>query len=76
MLADTSVRAGIDPFLGLKAAWPSCEPQTLIQLIALARSGAPFGRPKVSQTITYLPVVPGDGAAPKSLFGTQLAAVK
>src|SRR3982074_798419 len=76
MLAGTSVRAGIDPFLGLKGAWPSCEPQALIQLIALARLGAPLGRPKVSHTITYLPVVPGEGAAPKSLFGTQFAAVK
>src|SRR5919204_189760 len=63
MLAETSVRAGIDPFLGLKAAWPSCEPHTFTQLTSLSWSGAPFGSPKVSQTMTYFPVVPGDGAA-------------
>ena len=51
MLAGTSVRAGIEPFLGLNAACPASEPQTLIQLIALSRSGAPLGRPNVSQTI-------------------------
>ena len=51
MLAGTSVRAGIEPFLGLKAAWPASEPQTLSQLIALSRSGAPLGSPNVSQTI-------------------------
>src|SRR5712692_2359760 len=76
MLAGTSVRAGMDPFLGLKAAWPVSEPQTLSQLMALARSGAPFGRPKVSQTIMYVPVVPGDGIPVKSTSGFQLLAVK
>src|ERR1700694_1743061 len=50
-LAGTSVRAGIEPFLGLKAAWPSLEPHTLTQLTALSWSGAPLGTPNVSHTI-------------------------
>src|SRR5258708_37691208 len=50
-LAGTSVRAGIEPFLGLKAACPSLEPHTLTQLSALSWSRAPLGTPNVSHTI-------------------------
>src|SRR5437773_12311427 len=70
-LGDTSVRAGIEPFFGLKAACPSCEPQTLSQPMALSRSGAPLGSPKVSHTIRQSPFVPGAGPAPESVFGIQ-----
>src|SRR5438093_6006664 len=76
MLGDTSVRAGIEPFFGLNAAWPSWEPQTLIQLIALARSGAPLGSPNVSQTIMYVFSVPGDAMPVKSVSGFQVLAGK
>src|SRR5437764_7906812 len=75
-LGDTSVLAGIEPFFGLNAACPSCEPQTFSQPTALSRSGAPLGSPKVSHTIMYLPLVPGEGTTPKSVFGTQFLAVK
>ena len=35
-----------------------------------------MGSPKVSHTIMYLPLVPGDGTTPKSVFGTQFLEVK
>ncbi len=57
-----SVRAQIEPFFGLKASWPALEPATLSQFRAFARSGAPLGSEKESESASKTPVLPGGGA--------------
>ena len=51
-LVGTSVRAGMEPFLGLKSSWPCSEASTCSQASAFSRCGAPLGSPKLSTTVT------------------------
>src|SRR5574341_193363 len=59
-----SVRAQIEPFLGLKASCPSFEPATFSQFIALSRFLAPFGSEKLSESASKTPAFPGGAAQP------------
>src|SRR5689334_22813901 len=59
LLWSESLRAEIEPLIGLKASCPSLEAQTLSQAMALSRWGAFLGSPKESDNRMKVPAVPG-----------------
>src|SRR5271165_2239736 len=71
----TSVRAGIEPFSGLKASCASLLPMLFSQAIVASLWGAPFARVKPSATMMNDPSVPGWLTQPKSSFSFLLALV-
>ena len=59
-----SVRAQIEPFLGLKASWPALEPETFSQFRAFVRFRAALGIANESDSASKTPAFPGGDAQP------------
>ena len=72
LLLSASVLAGIEPFKGLKASWPSLLPQTFSHSIHSCLWGAPFAKVNPSVTKIKASSVPGKLTHPKSSLSFSL----
>src|SRR3990170_3922105 len=71
-----SVRAQMEPLIGLKASCPSLEPATVSQAVAASRWGTPTGSTKLSDRNWKTPVEPGAGAQPQPSIGVNSRLLK